>query len=160
MNQQMNWLPLGHAIFTVLKNGLAHCSVGGWAAVCNYSHTCGPQVRQGWGVWLQAAHRRIPLTSQTTPNGNVLKEMGRVKCFLKNRKVSHAHKIPLPWKFFTHTGPWGGGRFPWTGFWPLSRRLVFSQWLLTSLWVTPEDCVLVKEKTFSILRLHEETLLV
>lgn len=124
LNQQMNWLPLGHAIFTVLKNGLAHCSVGGWAAVCNYSHTCGPQVRQGWGVWLQAAHRRIPLTSQTTPNGNVLKEMGRVKRFLKNRKVSHAHKIPLPWKFFTHTGPWGGGRFPWTGFWPLSRRLV------------------------------------
>lgn len=86
LNQQMNWLPLGRAIFTVYKNGLAHCSVGGWAAVCNYSHTCGPQVRQGWGVWLQAAHRCIPLTSQTTPNGNVLKEMGRVNRFLKNRK--------------------------------------------------------------------------
>lgn len=86
LNQQMNWLPLGRAIFTVFKNGLAHCSVGGWAAVCNYSHTCGPQVRQGWGVWLQAAHRCIPLTSQTTPNGNVLKEMGRVNRFLKNRK--------------------------------------------------------------------------
>lgn len=110
MNQQMNWLPLGHAIFTVFKNGLVHCSVGGWAAVCNYSHTCGLQVRQGRGVWLQAAHCCIPLTGQTTPNGNVLKEMGRVKGSLKNRKVSHAHKIPLPWKPFTHTGPWGEGK--------------------------------------------------
>lgn len=84
---------------------------------------------------------------------------GQSEPLSEKQKVSHAHKIPLPWKFITHTGPWGGGRFPWTGFWPLSRRLVFSQWLLIALLVGPEEYVVVEEKAFSILRLHEEALL-
>lgn len=87
----MSWLLQGFAIFNIFFKWPLSLLRGGWAAVCNYHRLCGPQVSQGWGIWLFAQCFQVTcchtaLGSQTTPSGNVLKEMGRTSAPGKKQK--------------------------------------------------------------------------